>query len=111
MELEAAIVAKYAAVAPLLDESSRRRWGGGRVASDWLWRGRTGIVGDRFGSGDDFHPVYPLGVGPFPRMASSVLSVSVTMRRPSAKLSSRSCSTVAVSLFAWLRTDVIRGSP
>ncbi len=53
---------------------------------------------------------YALAGGLLPRIVSSVVIVSVTMRRPSARLSSWSCRTLAVSLFATLRTDVIRGS-
>ena len=52
VELEATIVAKYAAVSPVLDERSRRRWAGCRVCGHRLWRGCAGVVGHGSGPGD-----------------------------------------------------------
>ena len=53
IELEATLVAKYAAVGPVLDERSRRRWAAAESLAIGLRRRRGGFVGHRCGSGDD----------------------------------------------------------
>ena len=53
MELEATIVGKYSAVAPLLDERSRRRWAAAESAAIGYGGDALVSVGHRSGAGDD----------------------------------------------------------
>ena len=77
IELEATLVAKYAAVAPVLDERSRRRW----AAAESLaigYGGACGFVGHRSGSGDDSQGT----PGDFPRRGANGPHPTPGRRKP-----------------------------
>jgi len=47
IDLEATLVAKYAALSPLLNERARRLWAAAEAGRHRIRRRRGGVVGDR----------------------------------------------------------------